>query len=532
VVLFNKVGVDMEEEKNESLDAGLFSTSDDISEDISMPLPVPVSKDVNKNEPFGNILDANQNSLSKTDWGNTVSTVDSKKPAVVLSSDVHLPPEIVYAKMFICGQSGSGKSFTTGVLMEEMARLGLQFVCFDALGAHKGVKQLPNVVEIVPTMEMQPNMERFVDEIERNPDMSAVIDCSHVDDATVQKIIAEYVENLFKKRLGRGIMTIIEECQDLVPQQKPSLESYGPIVKLCKKGRQYGYGVCLISQRPHEVAKAALTQCTIHIIHAVIQTRDLMAVKDQIAQGTDRNATNSLLDSIRNFEAGECLLYSPSLVPQMRGTREHFVQTTIRSDRSTEHAGDNVEVTVKGVDNNWQTNSLNMERPDTLGGMRVHFNQGQDYNPYEALPESKQVESIPVTQTFSSMGNFDTNSIEDDDWWPQNMESDSMVKSSAGEWHNTDGSYVSPLAYDGLQSEEMWNADITGEIKKALPSENDSSIVKTAKVLGAILLTAGGLFFMLKKPTMPTVMAEADKSKWMKRAETLYTEEEDNDLQN
>ena len=101
--------------------------------------------------------------------------------------------------MFICGQSGSGKSFTTGVFMEELARLGLQFVCFDALGAHKGLKQLPNIVEIVPTMEMHPNMERFVEEIEKNPDMSAVIDCSLVDDATVQKIIAEYVENLFKK---------------------------------------------------------------------------------------------------------------------------------------------------------------------------------------------------------------------------------------------------------------------------------------------------------------------------------------------
>ena len=42
-----------------------------------------------------------------------------------------------------------------------------------------------------------------------------------------------------------------------------------------------------------------------------------------------------------------------SLVPQMKGTREHFIQTTIRSDRSTEHTGDNVEVKVKGQDDGW-----------------------------------------------------------------------------------------------------------------------------------------------------------------------------------
>jgi len=518
VVLFNKVGEGMVDDNVEPLDASAFSAVDDIPDEMAMPLPVPSNSPTNVNEAFSDILDSNQNSMSKTDWGNKVSSGDAKKPAIVLSRDVHLPPEIVYAKMFICGQSGSGKSFTTGVFMEEMARLGLQFVCFDALGAHKGLKQLPNVVEIVPTMEMQPNMERFVDEIERNPDMSAVIDCSHVDDATVQKIIAEYVENLFKKRLGRGIMTIIEECQDLVPQQKPSLESYGPIVKLCKKGRQYGYGVCLISQRPHEVGKAALTQCTIHIIHAVIQTRDLMAVKDQIAQGTDKNATNSLLDNIRNFESGECLVYSPSLVPQMRGTREHFVQTTIRSDRSTEHTGDNVEVQVKGLDNNWQNNSLNVQRPETLGGMRVHFTESEDYNPYEALPQTMQEKSPMASSSVTS--------IEDDEWWPKTMESDSLIRSNEGEWKRNEGSYVSPLAYDGLQGEDVWNADITGEIKKALPNDDDSSIVKTAKVLGAILLTAGGLFFMLKKPTTPIVVANAEKSKWVKKAETLYTEEE------
>ena len=117
-------------------------------------------------------------------------------------------------------------------------------------------------------------------------------------------------------------------------------------------------------------------------------------------------------------------------------------------------------------------------------------------------------------------------SIEQDDWWPETMEADSLLRSSEGEWKSNEGSYVSPLAYDGLQSEDVWNADITGEIKKALPNDDDSSIVKTAKVLGAILLTAGGLFFMLKKPTTPTVVANAEKSKWVKKAETLYTEEE------
>ena len=510
------------------MDASEFTPSDVNLKDESV-LPPPFSPEKttsseSSKEAFEHILDDKKNTLSKTDWGNKVSNSDAKKPAIVLSRDVHLPPEIIYAKMFICGQSGSGKSFTTGVFMEELARLGLQFVCFDALGAHKGLKQLPNVVEIVPTMEMHPNMERFVEEIEKNPDMSAVIDCSMVDDATVQKIIAEYVENLFKKRMMRGIMTIIEECQDLVPQNKPSLLSYGPIVKLCKKGRQYGYGVCLISQRPHEVGKAALTQCTIQIIHGVIQTRDLLAIKDQIAQGTDRNATNTLLDNIRNFESGECLVYSPSLVPQMRGTREHSIQTTIRSDRSTEHTGDNVEVSVKGQEEGWGRNSLKVDKPKTLGGMRVHFNETEDYNPYEQLPSSMQVETVPVQTTFNHLGNANNNPV-DDDWWAEG-EPPALNSENSKDWQDKGGAYVSPLSYDGFSNEE-WNADLNSEMLKALPQDGDSGIVKTAKVLGAVLLTASGLFFMLKRPTTSPIVENYEASKWVQKAETMKSDEAD-----
>ena len=158
---------------------------------------------------------------------------------------------------------------------------------------------------------------------------------------------------------------------------------------MCKKGRQYGYGVCLISQRPSEIAKPALTQCTIHIIHGVIQTRDLMAVKEQIAQGTDRQATNSLLDKIRNFDTGELLIYSPSLVPDMTGTRQHYLITAARSDRATEHSGENVVVQVKNHSPEWSPVGRR-ENPHTVGNMRVHFDEGEDYNPYSLMEGDKK----------------------------------------------------------------------------------------------------------------------------------------------
>jgi len=491
------------------------------AEDFAAPA-LPVSGEAKgpataKEQAFRGILDSEQNSLSTTEWGNSVNNTLANKPSIVVSRECHFPPEIVYSKMFITGLSGSGKSWTVGVMMEECARLGLQFVCFDALGAHQGMKQLPNVVEIVPTMEMHPNMERLVDEVERNPDMSVVIDCSHIDDPTCQKIVAEYVEALFRKRLMRGLMTFFEECQDLVPQNKPSLESYGPIVKMCKKGRQYGYGVCLISQRPSEVSKAALTQCTTHIIHNVIQTRDLMAVKEQIAQGTDRTATNNLLDKIRNFEIGECLVYSPSLVPDMTQSTNHFLLTTTRSDRSTEHSGENVVVTVKGEEGKWAAQK-SFQPPNTIGGMRVHFDAQEEYDPYDIMAEDRGSTTIG-SDAFAD-------AWMDDDWDADFTAEDEDYSSEPKEWSQPQGSYQSPFSYDGF-GEDEWSADMAPDLRKALPSENDSPLLQSVKILGAVLLTAGGLFLVLKPQTArgPVVRAE-ERSPWVEKLDGSFSESE------
>tara|TARA_R100000908_G_scaffold10988_3_gene4000 strand:- start:326 stop:1891 length:1566 start_codon:yes stop_codon:yes gene_type:complete len=498
------------------------------SKEFEIPPALPSDYSAKPSNSFEHIVDSNQKSLTTTSWGNSVHDSLANKPMIMLSREAAFPPEIIYAKMFITGLSGSGKSWTTGVIMEEFARLGLQFICFDALGAHKGLKQLPNVVEIVPTMELHPNMERFVDEIEANPDMSAVIDCSHIDDQTTQKIVAEYVEAMFKKRMGRGIMTFFEECQDLVPQQKPSLESYGPIVKMCKKGRQYGYGVCLISQRPSEIAKPALTQCTIHIIHGVIQTRDLMAVKEQIAQGTDRQATNSLLDKIRNFDTGELLIYSPSLVPDMTGTRQHYLITAARSDRATEHSGENVVVQVKNHSPEWSPVGRR-ENPHTVGNMRVHFDEGEDYNPYSLMEgdkkESKRADTPAHQNSHNHIANTNNaTSFEDlidadwsaDDYELWDAESDNVVEKS---WDSKTGAYFSPFSYDGIE-EEGWSADLASEARNLMPTEDDSPFLQSIKVLSAVLLTAGGLFLVLKVPT-PTENPQmlAEQSRWLEALE-------------
>ena len=245
------------------------------------------------------------------------SSSPAKADEIVLAStslgqpaDLHFPLDFVREKIFLTGITGSGKSWTGGLIMEEINRVGLQFVCFDALGAHGGLSQLPNVEELKPKGGETLNIKGLIDRLKKEP-TSFVIDISDLNLEKQQQVVAEYCDDILMAKLGKGIMTIFEECQDFVPQQGKPV-SFDGIVRLCKLGRQNGYGVCLISQRPASVSKEALSQCSTYMIHNLINHRDLKAVEDQMGFGTDKGEVKKVLGGISAAQQGEVVCYSPS----------------------------------------------------------------------------------------------------------------------------------------------------------------------------------------------------------------------------
>jgi len=262
-----------------------------------------------------------------------LADVSSGQPA-----DLKFPLDFCREKIFICGVTGSGKSFTAGLLMEEINQVGLQFVCFDVLGAHGGLKQLSNVEGLEPKAGETVNVKGLVQRLAKEP-TSFVVDISDLSVAKQQALVAEYCDEMLTQKLNKGIMTFFEECQDFVPQRGQPL-SFGSIVRLCKLGRQYGYGVCLISQRPASVSKDALSQCSVYMIHNLINHRDLKAIEDQLGFGADREQLKKVLVDISGAAQGEVIVYSPSYFKN-----ENFYRATkIRGDRKVTHTGKNIEM--------------------------------------------------------------------------------------------------------------------------------------------------------------------------------------------
>jgi|TARA_R110000751_G_scaffold3173_2_gene16098 hypothetical protein len=275
--------------------------------------------------------------------GKPIDKLEDPPDRVLLGKDIHFSAygddSLISQVLFITGKRGSGKSWTAAVLMEEFARLGLQFVCFDALDAHGHLAEdMEGVVPLKPTVGQTINMTELVETLKTTSN-SVIIKLAGLPLKKQQDLIADYCEALLEAALGKGIQTIIEECQDFIPQMgRPS--SADPIIRLCKLGRALGYGVTLISQRPAGVGKEALSQASIYLVHNVINARDLKALDDQLSFGTDKKTIKRMLDGIAKARKGEVIAYAPEFYRD----RGYVVVGKIRADRKTEHKGHNVNI--------------------------------------------------------------------------------------------------------------------------------------------------------------------------------------------
>ena len=404
---------------------------------------------------------------SMDSWGaesSSSSSASFKPDEIVLActslgqpADLKFPLDFVRDKIFLTGITGSGKSWTGGLLMEEINRVGLQFVCFDVLGAHGGLSQLPNVEELNPKGGESVNVKGLIDRLRKEP-TSFVIDISNLALDRQQQLVRDYCDDLLQAKLGKGIMTIFEECQDFVPQQgKPN--SFDGIVRLCKLGRQNGYGVCLISQRPASVSKEALSQCSTYMIHNLINHRDLKAVEDQMGFGTDKSQVKKVLGGISAAQQGEVVCYSPTYYRD----EGFFRASKIRDDRKVTHTGKNIEMKPATFNANSSFTPEPSRTLSTVGEWRseVSSSFGMEGDAFDAMPTD---DGLPKQDSLRGLASVD---VERD--FPD-------------------------LEYVPLSERSRIEVDISEQDEFSSPNETKSPFKTPLAGIAMITVLAGGLF--------------------------------------
>lgn len=204
----------------------------------------------------------------------------------------------------LVGNRKYGKSFLAGKIEEIYAKNSWPFVCIDKMGIHYSVRNKFDKVIIIGG----DHGDYSCDEIDKylplilEKDYSVVIDVSEYDDLFAQEFVAELFEFLWlwHKEFKKPKNYIIEESDFFIGQVGSIKEVRSAITKCITKGRMYGFGFTIISQRYRMIEKTALAQTDNYVIFNMKLPLDLNLLKQLIGEKLDLK--------IKRLKVGEVII--------------------------------------------------------------------------------------------------------------------------------------------------------------------------------------------------------------------------------
>lgn len=142
-----------------------------------------------------------------------------------------------------------------------------------------------------------------------DPGKLTIIDLSDITSIKKkQMLVTYYGKRMFYDRRAKKIppsLLILEEAHQFIPETASSENalSRGIMVTIAREGRKFGCALCLISQRPIQLATTVLSQCNTHLILRISNPYDLDHL-GRSSEGLDRSS----LEMITSLKPGEAVI--------------------------------------------------------------------------------------------------------------------------------------------------------------------------------------------------------------------------------
>lgn len=203
---------------------------------------------------------------------------------------------ITTGRTCVIGSSGSGKSYTVGVICEELCKAKVPFAVIDVEGEYSGLKEKFETVWVGDEDECDINWSKKVDlkQLARfAPDCPPIIlDLSEA--ARPREKVSEFLIALYGEISKRRTpyLVILEEADRFSPQSGG--ERLPIIDEIARRGRKRGLGMMVCTQRPSLVDKNILSQCSNQLIGKLVIKNDLNSVAQFFSGRDPLNALTSL----------------------------------------------------------------------------------------------------------------------------------------------------------------------------------------------------------------------------------------------
>jgi DNA helicase HerA-like ATPase len=197
----------------------------------------------------------------------------------------------------ILGASGSGKSYLTGVVMEEVLQSDGLLCLIDASGEYHTLASGPykNIVicggphgNIAKHKHINVDIITYYVMMMLSKQVSVLFDISDLWGKEQEQAYVTICETLYQvQKLNpkrRRIRLVVDECQNFAPQGGGESKALAISIKIAKEGRKYGIDQLWATQRPASVNKNIVSQCNSFWFGKLTNINDLEAIKPYIKE--------------------------------------------------------------------------------------------------------------------------------------------------------------------------------------------------------------------------------------------------------
>lgn len=239
-----------------------------------------------------------------------------------LASDLQLPAEIAGQTVALVGIRGSGKTNTAGVIAEELLDRHQPIVVLDPTDAWWGLRSGYPVFIFggphgdIPLAETD---GKVLAEFVVTEQVPLILSLRHLRKNAQRRFVTEFCEELYHLK-GRDeyrspLTVFIDEAPLFIPQRVIGevARTVGAVEDLISRGRNSGFGVVLIGQRPATINKDVLSQADTIISHRLTSPQDRKALAEWIEENATIEEYKSVLSSLATLKTGMAWVWAPSV---------------------------------------------------------------------------------------------------------------------------------------------------------------------------------------------------------------------------
>ncbi|NHN42628.1 DUF87 domain-containing protein [Halorubellus sp. JP-L1] len=215
--------------------------------------------------------------------------------------------DVLGGRGFVTGKSGAGKSNTASVFAEELLDCGLSLCIVDTDGEYYGLKEEYELLHAGAgercDVQVGPEDAGTLATLALGENVPVILDCSgYLEEADARDTVTALAKQLFAREAEhrKPFLLLVEEVHEYLPQGRGLDEAGDALLRIAKRGRKRGLGLCGLSQRPAAVDKDFITQCDWLVWHRLTWKNDTDLVADLLGK--------EYAEIVEDLDDGEALL--------------------------------------------------------------------------------------------------------------------------------------------------------------------------------------------------------------------------------